>query len=76
MGLGPMELLPEEKTGLKALDQALDQLGSATLKMKRQMLQAFCQCVATDQTVSVEEAELLRVFSDALGCPLPPILKP
>ena len=59
---------------LKQLDQALDQLATAIPKLKRQMLLAFSACIASDDRVTIEEAEMLRVFADALGCPIPPII--
>jgi hypothetical protein len=59
---------------LKRLDQALDNLGSASPAAKKTMLSSFTACVATDHKMTVEEAELLRVIADALGCPVPPVL--
>ncbi len=38
------------------------------------MLASFSACIAFDHKMSVEEAEILRVIADALGCPVPPVL--
>jgi hypothetical protein len=38
------------------------------------MLTAFSECIAFDQRATINEVELLRVISDALGCPMPPVL--
>ncbi len=55
----------------KALDQSLDRLADASNQIKKKILLAFSTCVAEDKHVSVEEAELLRVIADSLGCPGP-----
>ncbi len=56
------------------LNDALDNLENATPEMKRHMLSAFSACISADHRMTVEEGELLRVISDALGCPMPPII--
>ena len=59
---------------LKRLDLALDVLANATPKRKRNILNAFSECIVYDQRSTINEVELLRVISDALGCPMPPVL--
>ena len=73
-GIQNLLLLPTIQCTLKRLDQALDNLGSASPAAKKTMLSSFTTCVATDRKMTVEEAELLRVIADALGCPVPPVL--
>ena len=41
---------------------------------KKQLLGACVQSIAADEQVSQMEAELLRVFSEMLDCPVPPLL--
>lgn len=67
-------ILPREQCTLKNLDLALDMLEQTNGTQKRAMLSAFSACIAADGKVDVAELELLRVISDALGCPMPPIL--
>lgn len=67
-------LLPTNQCTIRRLDQALDSLESASPAAKKIMLSSFSACVAADQHMSVEEAEMLRVIADALGCPVPPVL--
>lgn len=67
-------LLPREQCTLKNLDAALDTLEQTNGAHKRAMLSSFSACIAADGKVDVAELELLRVISDALGCPMPPIL--
>jgi Zn-dependent protease with chaperone function len=70
----PLTLLPRDQTGLGALDRALDELASAAPLVKRSVLEACAACIGADGRVTVEEGELLRVISDALACPMPPLL--
>jgi Zn-dependent protease with chaperone function/AraC-like DNA-binding protein len=67
-------LSPREACNLKPFDSALGIIEKANLKARKQMLSAFCGCVAADGKATLREIELLRVVSDALGCPMPPIL--
>jgi hypothetical protein len=73
--VGGMKMAPGSKCTLKALDEALDVLELSSGTMKRSMLAAFSACIAADGTVDVRELELLRVISDALGCPMPPVIR-
>jgi Zn-dependent protease with chaperone function len=74
MGLPDLVKLPAERCGLEQLDAALNELTRATSHLKRQVLQACAEYIAADGRVAVTEAELLRATSDALGCPMPPLL--
>lgn len=67
-------ILPRDQCTLKTLDQALNGLEFARNADKRHMLTAFSACIAADGKVEVSELELLRVISDALGCPMPPVV--
>jgi hypothetical protein len=70
-----LNLLERAACTLTAFDKALDQLGNTPLQSRREILNACSACVAADQHVTVEEAELLRVIADAFDCPVPPVLK-
>jgi Zn-dependent protease with chaperone function len=71
---GKVEMLPKSVCRIPALDAALDRVGLASPRARKLMLDAFSACIAADQQLSLEEAELLRVIADALGCPVPPVL--
>ncbi len=73
-GGAAVELLPRDGRGLKAIDAALDQFAAAAPLLKRSLLSACAACIGADGRVTVEEGELLRVISDALDCPMPPLL--
>ena len=72
---GPLKLLPRDECELAAIDAALDQLASSAPALKKQVIAACAACIGADGRVTVEEGELLRVISDALDCPMPPLLK-
>ncbi len=69
-----LALLPADYCGLEAVDPALRRLDELTPRMKKPLLAACAAAVAADRRVSIEEAELLRVIADTLGCPVPPLL--
>jgi hypothetical protein len=69
-----VELWPQDQAGLKAVDMALDQLACAAPMVKKQALEVCAACFGADNKVTIEEGELLRVISDALDCPMPPLL--
>ena len=74
LGLGkqPVDFIPREGWTLAAVDAALDRFALAAPGVKRLILRAGAECIATDGTVTRDEAELLRAVSDTLDCPMPP----
>lgn len=75
-GFGKLDLalLPRDVCDLAAIDRSLRQLDELVPKLKKPLLGACAATVAADRAVAVEEAELLRVIADTLGCPVPPLL--
>jgi Zn-dependent protease with chaperone function len=69
-----LTLLPRDQAALPAFDAALDVLAGAAPALKRSILEACAACIGADVRVTVEEGELLRVISDALDCPMPPLV--
>ncbi len=69
-----LTLHPPDQCGLDALDAALSKLAQAAPPIKKRIVGACVACVAADGRVTVDEAELLRIVADALGCPMPPLL--
>ena len=67
-------IIEKDQCTLARLDRSLDQLRPAPPTWKRAMLNAFSECIAYDQRATINEIELLRIISDALGCPMPPVL--
>ncbi|MHB8810219.1 MAG: M48 family metalloprotease [Desulfobulbaceae bacterium] len=66
--------LAESSCSLKNFDQALRRLNGASLPIKRQLLAAALECIIWDKRITVREAELFRVVTEALDCPVPPWL--
>jgi len=68
-----LQLLAENKINFSELDRALKKLEKLQPLARQQLLKASAVSVLHDQKISATEIELLRVFSDVLGCPMPPI---
>lgn len=56
------------------IDRAIARLSQIPYSSRQMVVDACAYCVLSDEEVTVEEAELLRVVIVALGCPLPPFL--
>jgi len=69
-----LQLVAKNEVTLPDLDRALQKLERLTPLAKPQLLKACAASVLRDQKISPVEIELLRAFSDALGCPMPPIV--
>lgn len=74
LGLTNITLLEKSKISLSLLNNALGDLNQLKILMKPQLLKACVTCITADKTISLVEAELLRVISDVLDCPMPPLL--
>jgi hypothetical protein len=59
---------------LTEMSKSLDKLALASPELKRQVLRASASAVSHDNTITVQEGELLRAIADALDCPMPPFL--
>jgi Zn-dependent protease with chaperone function len=70
-----LELLPKSKINLASLNEAMDKLNLLKPLVKPQVLKACAACITSDKKVSTGERELLRAFSAALDCPMPPLLE-
>jgi len=69
-----VEMVGRDQCTLKQFDHALDRLARVEIKYKRSILDSLAACIVHDQRSTINEVELLRVISDALGCPMPPVL--
>ena len=64
----------EQECDLTSHGTSLDRLTLVSPPLKRMLLQASAACVSHDNQVTVQEGELLRAISDALDCPMPPLI--
>lgn len=71
---GGLQLLAKNEIGFSYLDRSLQKLEKLKPQAKLQLLKACAASVVHDQKISPVEVELLRAFSDVLGCPMPPII--
>jgi Zn-dependent protease with chaperone function len=68
------EFFYEENIAFLKVSNALKQLNYASFKIKQSVIDACAHCAFADKTITVSEAELLRVISLAMNCPLPPFV--
>jgi len=66
-------VLEREKYSLKTLDESLQVLAGISFGLKENVIKSCVACIGADGSVTVEEAELIRVIGDFLDCPIPPI---
>ena len=71
---GGLQLWAKNEISLSYLDRSLQKLEKLKPQAKLQLLKACAASVVHDQKISPVEVELLRAFSDVLGCPMPPII--
>lgn len=69
-----LQLMIQKEITFSGLDHALEKLERFRPLVKQRFLMACVTCVVNDQKISPVEIELLRAFSDVLGCPVPPII--
>jgi uncharacterized tellurite resistance protein B-like protein len=69
-----LNLLTSENCGVNEMDSALTRLAQAAPIIKKNLLEACVRVVGADGLIRENEAELLRAISDALDCPMPPLL--
>jgi Zn-dependent protease with chaperone function len=73
-GLQALSLRDPKDCNHAALDEALSTLAGLAPRAKRSLLMACGISIAADAEATVREVELLRLFADSLGCPMPPVL--
>lgn len=66
--------LERKQCTLKGLDAALEKLARTSPLVKKQFLAACLKSLMHDDVITVQEAELFRVFAEALDLPAPPWL--
>ncbi len=71
---GEASILAREKCALSALDISLERLTMASPQVKKKVIRACIACVSADKLITVDEAELLRLISDLLDCPITPFI--
>ena len=59
---------------LNAIDIALNDVAAAGPQIKKQIVHACAEAVASDGLVHPREGELIRAIADAVGCPMPPLV--
>jgi len=65
----------EEIASYARVNQTLNRLIDASFKIRETVIDACAHCAFSDQDVTIEERELLRIIALALQCPLPPFVE-
>jgi Zn-dependent protease with chaperone function len=71
-GLG-VAFTPPEQVRVESLDRALAALAVASPRVKERALQACARAIAADGLATAEEIDVLRLVSESLDCPMPPL---
>ena len=74
MKISGLRLVAKDEIDLAELDISLEKLERLKPLAKPQLLKACAASVLQDHKISSVEVELLRAFSDVLGCPMPPVI--
>jgi hypothetical protein len=67
--------LPRSTAGLSEVASALVEMGAATPLVKQQILRLCGLIVVEDGNVGDQEMELLRATAEAIGAPIPPLVR-
>jgi len=73
-GVPAPALPPRSACTLDRLDEAVKQLSRLRAADRDRVCAAAVECVASDEVVTVSEAEILRAVLALLGAPMPPIV--
>ena len=75
LGFSGLQLLAKNQLNISGLDLSLQKLEMLKPLIKPKLLKACATSIMHDQQIFPVEVELLRAFSDVLGCPMPPIIQ-
>jgi Zn-dependent protease with chaperone function len=75
LDIGGLQVLSKNEISLSGLDLSLQKLEMLKPLAKPLLLKACATSVMHDQKITSVEAELLRAFSDVLGCPMPLLIQ-
>jgi Zn-dependent protease with chaperone function len=68
-----VEFTRPEQVRVESLDGALAALAVASPRVKERALRACADAIAADGLATTEEVDLLRLVSESLDCPMPPL---
>ncbi|MCP5554187.1 MAG: M48 family metallopeptidase [Akkermansiaceae bacterium] len=71
----PLRHCGPDQCALPAIDRALDHYAEAAPSVQRLLLQACARAIMQDGQITSQEAELIRAMADAMGCPIPPLMR-
>ncbi|ASJ73646.1 M48 family metallopeptidase [Granulosicoccus antarcticus] len=75
LDISGLQVVAENEITFSNLDIALKKVEMLKPLAKPQLLKACAACVLHDKKLLSVEVELVRAFSDVLGCPMPPVIR-
>ena len=70
------EFLNENEFSLDDIDSALQEFTKSANPVKRYLMKSMVHCVMSDDSLSLEELELLRAMAEVIGTPIPLHVRP
>jgi uncharacterized tellurite resistance protein B-like protein len=68
--------LPPEEYTFTDINDALKEFAQSANPVKRYLLKSMVHCVMADDTLSLDELELLRAMAEVIGTPIPLHVRP
>jgi Zn-dependent protease with chaperone function len=69
----PIPLRERQECSVTLAGEALDKVAHSSPMVKKRVLAGLLAAAAADQQITVEEAEIVRAFAEAIDCPMPPM---
>jgi hypothetical protein len=71
----PAKMTHPDRFHFKKMEKSLEKLAGASSELKEKFIRASILAVQHNGKIDFSEIEIIRAFSDALDCPLPPLLE-
>ncbi|HMB41153.1 MAG TPA: hypothetical protein VKM37_04180, partial [Balneolaceae bacterium] len=70
------EFLNEDEFSFDDINVALQEFSKSANPVKRYLMKSMVHCVMSDDTLALEELELLRAVAEVIGTPIPLHVRP
>jgi len=70
------EFLNEDEFSFDDINVALQEFSKSANPVKRYLMKSMVHCVMSDDTLALEELELLRAMAEVIGTPIPLHVRP
>lgn len=73
-GSTPLAMIERSSLSLHRFEQALTRLATLDYRARARVIEACTSAITHDDTITIMEAELLRIIGAKLDCPIPPLM--